>query len=199
MTRSTAFIALTLAVSVAMVACQEENSRPSEPSFVVALPRSARDMISITDGNQLAELRQVTERFKSLDVAKEAGYATQITPCWAHHSAGAMGYHYGNTNLFDASPVLLEPEVVIYEPAKNGRMMLVGLEYIVPLAAWEGAGHDLSDPADVPQLLGQKFTRHSSLPIFKLHIWLWRNNPSGTYADWNPKVSCEFAESTETF
>lgn len=197
MTRSTAFV-LTLLASVGLSACQNDP-RPSEPSLAATLQRSAGDMSRITDGSQLAELRQVTERFKSLEVAKEAGYATQITPCWAHHSAGAMGYHYGNTNLFDASAVLLQPEVVIYEPEKNGRMRLVGLEYIVPLAAWEAAGHDLNNAADVPQLLGQKFTRHSSLPIFKLHIWLWRNNPSGTYADWNPKVSCQFAETTEIF
>jgi len=75
----------------------------------------------------------------------------------------------------------------------------VGMEYIVPLDAWAGAGHDLNDPNDVPQLLGQKFTRHSFLPIFKLHIWLWRDNPSGRFADWNPKVSCQNAESSQIF
>ena len=78
-------------------------------------------------------------------------------------------------------------------------MKMVGMEYIVPLAAWEAAGHDLNNSNDVPQLLGQKFTRHSTLPIFKLHIWVWQENPSGTYADWNPKVSCRFADSTEVF
>ena len=78
-------------------------------------------------------------------------------------------------------------------------MRLVGMEYIVPLDAWKAAHHDLGDPNDVPQLLGQKFTRHPVLPIFKLHLWLWRDNPSGTFADWNPKVSCQFAESTEVF
>jgi len=78
-------------------------------------------------------------------------------------------------------------------------MKLVGLEYIVPLAAWEAAGHNLNNTADVPELLGQKYTRHSFLPIFKLHIWLWENNPSGSFADWNPKVSCKYADSTEVF
>lgn len=198
MTRSTPYIALTLVLSVALAACQGDL-RPSEPSLVATLERADGSAVAITDGKQLADLRQVTERFKSLDVAKLAGYATQITPCWAHHSAGAMGYHYGNTNIFDANVNLLQPEVVIYEPQKNGRMTLVGLEYIVPLDAWAAAQHDLNDPTDVPQLLGQNFTRHSFLPIFKLHIWLWRNNPSGTYADWNPKVSCQFADSTEVF
>jgi hypothetical protein len=198
MTRSHSFVALTLlAATFALVACQDDQ-RPSEPSSVAML-QGAAGAARITDGRELAELRRVTEPFKSLDAAKLAGYATQITPCWAHHSAGAMGYHYGNTTLFDATADLLQPEVVIYEPEKNGRMRLVGLEYIVPLAAWEGAGHDLSDATDVPRLLGQPFTRHSTLPIFKLHIWLWQNNPSGTYADWNPKVSCQFAESAEVF
>ena len=198
MIRSISYIAGTLVISVALVACQA-NPRPSEPSRRAMVVGPSGDAIPVTDEKQLADLRRVTERFKSLDEAKEAGYATQITPCWAHHSAGAMGYHYGNTNLFDATAALLQPEVVIYEPERNGRMKLVGLEYIVPLAAWEAAQHDLNDPTDVPQLLGQKFTRHSFLPIFKLHIWLWRNNPSGTYADWNPKVSCRFADSTEVF
>ncbi len=198
MKRSTPYITLTLVLSVALAACQEQP-RPSEPAFVATVERADGSAAAITDGKQLADLRQVTERYKSLDVAKLAGYATQITPCWAHHSAGAMGYHYGNTNIFDANVDLLQPEVVIYEPQKNGNMNLVGLEYIVPLDAWSAAQHNLNDPNDVPQLLGQKFTRHSFLPIFKLHIWLWRNNPSGTYADWNPKVSCQFADSTVVF
>jgi hypothetical protein len=198
MKRSNSYIALTLALLAGLVACQD-HLKPSEPALVATLERADGNAVRITDEGQLAALRQVTERYKSLDAAKQAGYSTQITPCWAHHSAGAMGYHYGKTDIFDAAVDLLQPEVVIYEPEKNGRMNLVGLEYIVPLDAWQAAKHDLNDPTDVPQLLGQRFTRHSFLPIFKLHIWLWRNNPSGTYADWNPKVSCQFADSTEVF
>ena len=194
MTRHIHTIALTLAFSIALTACQEKKE-PSEPAIV----RSANRDVRITDEKQLVELRKVTTRFHSIDVAKQAGYSTQITPCWAHHSAGAMGYHFGKTSLLDATVDLLEPEVIIYEPQAGGHMKMVGMEYIVPLAAWEAAGHDLSNPNDVPQLLEQKFTRHSTLPIFKLHIWLWQDNPSGTYADWNPKVSCRFADSTEVF
>ena len=26
--------------------------------------------------------------------------------------------------------------------------------------------------------------------IFGLHVWLWRNNPSGMFEDFNPKVRC---------
>ena len=196
-TRLYSSIAFVLAVSATLTACQD--ARSPEPVMAPTVARSANDIAPINDQTQLAELRRVTARFHSLEAAKLAGYSTQITPCWAHHSAGAMGYHYGNTNLFDATVDLLAPETVIYEPQAGGHMRLVGMEYIVPRDAWADAGHDLDDPNDVPQLLGQRFTQHSFLPIYKLHIWLWQNNPSGTFADWNPKVSCQHAETTEVF
>ena len=198
MTRSSSYIALTLVLSFALAACQDQK-KPTELAITPTFARSVGEAAPITDETHLAALRQVTARFHSIEAAKQDGYSTQITPCWAHHSAGAMGYHYGNTNLFDATVDLLQPEVVIYEPQAGGHMRLVGMEYIVPLAAWEAAGHNLNNPTDVPQLLGQNYTRHSFLPIFKLHIWLWQQNPSGTFADWNPKVSCQYAETTEVF
>ena len=198
MKHSFSFIRLALVLSVSLAACQADN-KPTELSIKPSVSRASGDVAPVTDEKHLAALRQVTAQFHSLDAAKEAGYSTQITPCWAHHSAGAMGYHYGNTNLFDATVDLLQPEVVIYEPQAGGRMRLVGMEYIVPIAAWQAAGHDLNNPTDVPQLLGQNYTRHSFLPIFKLHIWLWQNNPSGTFADWNPKVSCQYAAETQVF
>jgi len=196
MTRLTTSIAFVL--FAALTACQDDT-KSNELVMAPTFGRSAGEVAPITDETQLAQLRQVTAKFHEIDVAKQAGYSTQITPCWAHHSAGGMGYHFGNTNLFDANVALLHPETVIYEPQAGGHMKLVGMEYIVPLEAWAAAKHDLNDPNDVPQLLGQRFTRHSFLPIFKLHIWLWQNNPSGTFADWNPKVSCQHAETTEVF
>lgn len=151
------------------------------------------------EATQLVELRQLTARFHNFEAAKAAGYETQITPCWEHAAHGGQGYHWGNVALIDATADLLNPELLMYEPQAGGGGKLIGVEYVVPLAAWEAAGHNLSDPNDVPELLGQKFTRHSFLPILKLHIWLWANNPAGMFADWNPKVSCERAEESEIF
>jgi hypothetical protein len=185
-------------LSATLAACDayEEPVGP-EPTAAFSVPNAVG--FATADPQQLAELREVTARFHNQDASTAAGYETQITPCWAHHSAGAMGYHYGKLELLDAEVDLLEPEVLMYEPVAGGPMRLVGMEYIVPLAAWEQAGHDLADPADVPQLLGQKYTQHSFLPIFKLHIWLWRTNPAGVFADWNPNVTCAHAENTEVF
>jgi hypothetical protein len=200
MTRATSrgLGAALMLLSVLLAACQQQQE-PLDPALGATFDVAGSVGAANADAAQLAELRKVTARFQNQDAATAAGYATQITPCWAHHSAGAMGYHFGKTDLIDAEVDLLEPELLVYEPLAGGHMKLVGMEYLVPLAAWEEAGHDLEDPADVPELLGEQFTRHSFLPVFKLHIWLWRQNPAGVYADWNPNVTCAHADSTETF
>jgi hypothetical protein len=162
-------------------------------------PSASKAAVAPAAQPAFVELRQVTARFQKFEDANAAGYSTKVTPCWTHHSAGAMGYHYGKMDLFDAKVDLLAPEVLMYEPQAGGHLKLVGMEYIVPIEAWTAAGHNPSDQNDRPTLLGQKYTQHSSLPIYKLHIWLWRDNPQGTFADWNPKVSCASASDTETF
>jgi hypothetical protein len=84
------------------------------------------------------------------------------------------------------------PEALIYE-VKSGRARLVGVEYIVPVEAWRPAEGE----PPVPVLEGQVFHFNESpnrfgLPAFyELHVWAWRNNPKGTFADWNPQVSCD--------
>ena len=142
---------------------------------------------------QLAELRRATAPYHNFDRAVAAGY-NAITPCWEHRTLGAMGYHYGKEWPWDTNVNLLEPELLMYEPGPGGQMRLVGMEYIVPKAAW-----DAISPGVPPTLLGQQFHPHSTLPIYKLHIWLWRDNPRGAFADWNPKVSCEHAAQADYF
>jgi hypothetical protein len=50
-----------------------------------------------------------------------------------------------------------------------------------------------------PSLFGQRFTliplmnRYGLPPFYELHAWIWNNNPSGMFNDWNPRVSCENA------
>jgi hypothetical protein len=77
---------------------------------------------------------------------------------------------------------MLEPEILQYEPQTNGRLRLVGTEYIVLLS------FDRPDP-----LFGQEFHANEAAGVWALHVWNWRQNPSGMFEDWNPKVSCENA------
>ncbi|HEV2148467.1 MAG TPA: hypothetical protein VGR37_13780 [Longimicrobiaceae bacterium] len=179
-----------LLVTLGLAAC-EAGPPAAPPSDHSGASHGRAAGTSADLARQLAALRRETAAYHNFDKAVEAGYTERITPCWAHRTLGAMGYHYGNPGLIDGTVELLRPELLIYEPGPSGHLRLVGLEYIVPIDAWEGKAP--------PTLLGQEFHPHSFLPIYKLHVWLWRDNPRGTFADWNPTVSCQHAAETEVF
>ena len=134
---------------------------------------------------QLAALRRVTAKFHSLESAKAAGWSTEITGCMSDPKAGGMGYHYGNPKLIDGSVRADEPELLLYAPEKDGGMRLEAVEYIVPLGAWTAP--------KPPRLFNHDFAVNSTFGVWALHAWAWDNNPSGMFADWNPRVSCENA------
>jgi hypothetical protein len=78
----------------------------------------------------------------------------------------------------------------VYTPEANGKLKLGAVEYIVPAEPWDAAGH-----TEPPMLLDKHFHLNEALGVYVLHAWLWRNNPAGTFEDWNPKVSCAHADS----
>ena len=89
----------------------------------------------------------------------------------------------------DAS--VLRDEIVIYEPLPNGRVRLIGADYLVFASAWHATNQA------TPQLGGQLLHLFESpnrfgLPDFyTLHVWAWKDNPTGTYSNWHSKVSCD--------
>jgi hypothetical protein len=32
--------------------------------------------------------------------------------------------------------------------------------------------------------------RYGPDPFYELHVWAWKDNPHGSFADWNPKATC---------
>ncbi len=96
-----------------------------------------------------------------------------------------MGYHYINTGILDLTVDELQPEAMVYIPGPNGGLQLGAVEYIVPSAAWDAAGN-----IEPPTTLGQSFHLNPTLGVYVLHAWIWKNNPSGMFEDWNPNVSC---------
>ena len=109
--------------------------------------------------------------------------------------AGGMGIHFVNgARVNDPRVIASEPEAVIYEPAKNGKLRLVAVEYVVTKAAWDAAGN-----SGRPTLFGQEFefvpegNRYGLPDFYELHAWIWKSNPNGMHEDWNPKVNCDEA------
>lgn len=159
-------------------ACTDASTDPAQPELegIVGLTSS--------DQRDLASLRAATARFHRIEAARMAGYDTQFPAGCFASDAGAMGFHYLNESEVGTLDVT-RPQLVMYEPQQNGTMKLVGVEFIYPGA-----------PTDTPPVLfGQSFGYNDVFQVWVLHVWAWRHNPSGIFADWNPAVSCEFATS----
>jgi hypothetical protein len=175
-----------LAGIVTLAGCRDERITSDTSSGTTDVTSWAASRVDDAPGaevNQdLAALRRVTAKFHSFESAKAAGWSTQITGCMTDPKAGGMGFHYGNPKLIDGSVRADEPELLLYEREKNGRMRLVAVEYIVPLGAW-------SSPKP-PRLFNRDFAVNQAFGIWALHAWVWKDNPSGIFADWNPRVSC---------
>lgn len=134
--------------------------------------------------SELAALRSATASFHVLDRAAEAGWTDDITGCMSS-PAGGMGHHYVNGGeLFDGGTLdALRPEVLVYAPDATGAMRLVAVEYLI-------LGSDLPSSAPAPELFGQPFHFNSVFGVWALHAWVWKHNPEGMFADWNPRVIC---------
>jgi hypothetical protein len=117
---------------------------------------------------------------------------------------GKMGYHLVNVSLRGAAStpetgdIVLDPakpEMLLYEKRADGTMGLVGVEWIVFMAAWEkakGAGAPAPTVLGVPLLYSEHtfVTGGPMVPHYELHSWIWKANPRGTFDPWNPNVTC---------
>jgi hypothetical protein len=161
-------------------------------------------------GPELAAVRAATARFHDVDAAIASGYLNPAgVPC-DQTAAGAMGHHSANAALV-GSQVLdpLHPEVLLYLPDPGGRFRLVAVEYVQfvllrnpatnQVAPWVSAtpwptNYEVVTPT--PRLFGQTFNgpmpgHVPGMPWhWDLHVWIWANNPTGMFAQWNPAISC---------
>lgn len=141
------------------------------------------------DEAALEGIRQKTSAFQSLQSAKNAGYTVLVThpatgaECLLDPQHGGMGIHYLNPALVDGAVDGNAPEVLIYVPDAKGEPKLVAVEYVIPFTI-----RGENEPP--PVLFGQEFKRNHTFNLWALHAWAWKDNPSGAFADYNPKVSC---------
>ena len=153
-------------------------------------PRRLNDLVKI--------VRQVTDKYHSVAVAEGDGYHL-LFGCVSHDDSGAMGLHYVNANLvfkdpakgiFDDQIDPYQPEIILYEPTPWGPR-LTGADYLVDAAAWD------KTHKQAPELDGQIFhyfgapNRFGLPPFYTLHVWAWKDSPTGTFVNWNKDVRCD--------
>ena len=109
-----------------------------------------------------------------------------------HQPDGAMGVHAANQGLIRAGVLdPLRPNVLLYMPRKDGSLDLIGVEYMRV-----DADQNLETDGDRPSLFGHAFQgpmlgHNPTMPIhYDLHVWVVDNNPSGTFAQFNPDFHC---------
>jgi hypothetical protein len=147
------------------------------------------------DHSQLRKVKQATAKYHNVETAKAAGYGllldAQGIACIDMPRKGAMGVHYVNGTLVgDGAIDAFRPEAVVYEPGSGTKLRIVAIEYVVFKADWD------KNHKSRPKLFGRRFDLTTSpnrygLPAFySLHAWIFRDNPAGTFAMWNPRVKC---------
>jgi len=186
--RSAANLAACAATVFVLAACAADSPTLLSPDEAAAFNQGNGGRSADTPATLnrlLAQARSATAAFQNVGRGLDAGY-TPMSPCVEAPGLGGMGYHFVNPAYFGELEVE-RPQALLYEPQKNGRHRLVGIEYIA-------FGLEEDEP---PVLFGQPFTWNDHQEFWALHVWIWRNNPSGMFADFNPHVSCEFAPENE--
>lgn len=128
--------------------------------------------------DDLAQARQATAAYHDLGAATADGYA-KLLPCFDLPGVGGMGQHYVKTALLTGTVEAAKPQALVYE-VDGDRLQLGAVEYIIPIAMWHSA--------TPPSLYGKSFTRLDSLGLWALHAWIWKPNPDGMFANYNPSV-----------
>src|SRR5580704_4751559 len=179
MTRSSRWIAGVLpAIFVFACAAVAQTGATVMSRAPGILPSGLGDAID----RDVAKIRDATAKFQTSKAAEAAGYKL-ATGCVQHQPAGAMGYHFNNESLFDATLDVEHPEVLVYEKRPDGTFQLNGVEFYVPASAWKS-----SDP---PRIMGHDLQTAPGLGFWFLHVWVWKRSPSGLFSVWNPDVKCD--------
>lgn len=160
-----------------------------------ALGTSPPPRLGLPRSTNLADLAPATLasiRFQRVEQAIAAGYVID-SPCVSDPEMGGMGVHYANHALMN-DPALDpgKPEILVYQPDRNGRLRLGALEYFRRAADQTPP----IDQSDKPTLFGMPFD--GVMPAhaphhgwhYDLHVWIWRPNPSGLFSPFNPNVHC---------
>jgi hypothetical protein len=181
-------LALVALFTTVAIACDQTSSPTSASDAATAVSgngRVARDGQAADVAAQLGRLRELIGPLHNVAAAQAAKYIDAIPGCFIDAKLGGMGFHFAKGGAIDGNLNELEPEVLVYEPEKDGRLQLVAVEFIIPF--------ELAPRNGPPPTLfnGRPFTPFDANGVWGLHAWIFKDNPSGMFADWNPTVNCD--------
>lgn len=164
----------------------------------------------------LESVKEATARFQDVNVALAEGYIPDpMDLCdtadmmGRPSDEGAMGIHYFRPDLLGITATeprvsglgvhtdFLHPAILIYEPQADASLELVALENLVFKASWDSLNAEPPSFHGVPfDLMADEPSTaideaHMFEPHYDLHVWIYRENPNGIFAQFNPAVSCE--------
>jgi len=129
---------------------------------------------------QVENHESALERFTDVSAALTEGYRT--TGTYVRTDEGVLGEPFVNVEIDELDPE--RPQAVLYTLTEDGNYEAVGLKWFV-------SAEDRDSP---PSLFGTEFSGpHGSeaalIPEhYALHVWLYRENPEGLFARYNPAV-----------
>ncbi|MYZ49696.1 hypothetical protein [Propylenella binzhouense] len=186
--------------------------------LLAATAAQAHDLCDPLAEPTLDEVRAATAKYRDVNVALAEGYVRDpMNVCDTAEmmgkpaALGGMGIHFVRMDRLgitappnprvDGTGTYTDfraPAVLIYEPQADGSLELVAVENLVFASAWKAAGNDAP-----PSFQGVAYDRmaddpataideaHMFEPHYDRHVWIWRENPNGVYAQFNPNVTCE--------
>jgi hypothetical protein len=91
-----------------------------------------------------------------------------------------------------------KPSILIYEPQSNGSLELVAVENLVFQRSWAATGatkppsfHGVAWDTMQDDPSTRIDEAHMFEPHYDRHVWIYRDNPNGVFAPFNPAVSCK--------
>ena len=184
----------------------------------VALVTPSAEPMDAETAAAIEAIRGATAKYEDPEVALAEGYVRDpgnLCSLPAEEGLpvqlGAMGIHYFRPDLLQITAMaprvagtgthtdFSQPGVLIYFPDETGALKLGAVENLVFEGAWKAAGN-----AGPPEFHGRQYWHridnpatpdfdeaHMFEPHYELHIWLYKDNPSGMFSPYNPAVSCD--------
>jgi hypothetical protein len=203
-------------LALALQASAHDGHIHNAPAAAAA--KESIDTTSARGEPSLAEVRKATERFRDVNVALAEGYLRDpgdlcdTSEMMGQPAAlGAMGIHFFRPDLLGITAPpnprvdgtgthtdFLKPAILIYEPQADGSLELVAVENLVFRKAWHAAsntglptfhGVEYDTMVDDPATAVDE--AHMFEPHYDRHVWIYRDNPNGVFAPFNPNVTCK--------